>query len=148
VIVRARLARLRETRWWEYLVRFAFGGAVTAATGIVAKEFGPAVAGLFLAFPGIFPAGVTLVERHERRKKRKRGLSGTRRGRLAGAVVSAGAVPGALGLIAFALAARALLPRYPAWLALAAALAAWTVASIALWILRFRLRFRRAASGR
>jgi len=148
MIVQAKLARLRQTRWWEYLVRFAFGGVVTAATGILAKEFGPAVAGLFLAFPGIFPAGVTLVERHERNKKRKCGLSGIRRGRMASAVVSAGAVRGALGLIAFGLAAWALLPRYPAWQALAAALAAWMVASIALWIVRFRMRFRRAASGK
>ncbi|HET7198090.1 MAG TPA: hypothetical protein VFI86_05450, partial [Burkholderiales bacterium] len=71
----------------------------------------------------------TLVERHERNRKRKRGLSGIRRGRMASAVVSAGAVLGALGLIAFGL-------------------AAWMVASIALWIVRFRMRFRRAASGK
>ena len=128
MIVQAKVARLRQT-----LV--GIPGAlrvrrvVTAATGIVAKEFGPAVAGLFLAFPGIFPAGVTLVERHERNRKRKRGLSGIRRGRMASAVVSAGAVLGALGLIAFGL-------------------AAWMVASIALWIVRFRMRFRRAASGK
>ena len=35
-----------------------------------AKRYGPGVAGLFLAFPAIFPAGATLIEKHEKEKKR------------------------------------------------------------------------------
>src|SRR5512142_415167 len=56
--------KLRETRWSEYALRFGFGGLVTALTGLVAKEFGPAIGGLFLAFPAILPASVTLIEKH------------------------------------------------------------------------------------
>lgn len=144
MIVKARLSRLRRTKGWEYALRFAFGGVVTVATGLVAKEFGPVVGGLFLAFPGIFPAGVTLVERHEREKKRRLDLPGTRRGRRVAGIVSAGAVPGAIGLLAFALVAWALLPRVPGAWALASATGAWIAVSIVAWALRFRVRRQRS----
>jgi len=45
--------------------RFVFGGMVTALAGLVADHYGPILGGLFLAFPGIFPAGVSLVEKHK-----------------------------------------------------------------------------------
>src|SRR5258708_31240326 len=64
---------LRESRWYEYIGRFVFGGAVTALTGIIAKHFGPEIGGLFLAFPAIFPATATLIEKHEQRKKAEAG---------------------------------------------------------------------------
>ena len=139
MIVKAKLSRLRQTRWWEYLVRFGFGGIVTVITGLIAKKWGPEAAGLFLAFPGIFPAGVTLVERHEREKKRKQGLSATRRGRAVSAVVSAGAVLGSVGLLAFAALAWWMLPHFTPWHALAAATLGWFVLSLAAWWVRLRL---------
>jgi hypothetical protein len=47
---------------------------MTAAAGIVAKEFGPTVGGLLLAFPAIFPAGATLVDKYEKEKKVRAGF--------------------------------------------------------------------------
>jgi hypothetical protein len=32
--------------------------------GLIAARFGPVVGGLFLAFPAIFPASATLIEKH------------------------------------------------------------------------------------
>ena len=32
---------LGETKWYEYAVRFLFGGLITALAGIIAKKFGP-----------------------------------------------------------------------------------------------------------
>ena len=66
---RLTLDKLAEVKPWEYALRFAFGGAVTVATGLLAEHLGPAVAGRFLAFPAILPASLTLVKRHEGRKK-------------------------------------------------------------------------------
>jgi hypothetical protein len=43
---------------------------MTAAADIVAKEFGPTVGGLLLAFPAIFPAGATLVDKHEKKRRK------------------------------------------------------------------------------
>ena len=139
MIIKAKLSRLRQTKGWEWLVRFAFGGVVTAIAGVIAKEFGPVIGGLFLAFPGIFPAGVTLVERHEKEKKQKQGYRGTPRGRKVAAVLAAGAVAGCVGLLAFAGAVWWLAPRLAAWQMLAIAAIAWTAVSALAWIVRFRL---------
>jgi hypothetical protein len=64
--ISVNLSALRKTKWYEYAIRFVFGGAITAFAGVVAKEYGPVLGGLFLAFPAIFPASATLLERHER----------------------------------------------------------------------------------
>ena len=79
---------LREAKWHEYAIRFFFGGLITVATGLIANKFGPAVGGLFLAFPAIFPATATLIASHEKEKKQCVGLDGTRRGRDAAALES------------------------------------------------------------
>jgi hypothetical protein len=81
MIVRLHPSALRDVRWYEYAVRFVLGGAMTAIAGFIAARCGPVIGGLFLAFPAIFPASATLVERHARERKEKAGLSGARRGR-------------------------------------------------------------------
>jgi hypothetical protein len=91
MIVRVRLSALKEGRWYEYGTRFALGGLMTLIAGIVADTFGPESGGLFLAFPAILCASVTLVEAHERREKRAYGLKGYRRGTDAAGLETAGA---------------------------------------------------------
>jgi hypothetical protein len=61
--VRIDISAVFRTRWYEYAVRFIFGGLITVAAGLIAKRFGPTVGGLFLAFPAIFPASATLVDK-------------------------------------------------------------------------------------
>jgi hypothetical protein len=56
---------------------------------------------LFLAFPAIFSAGASLIESHERRKKREIGKVGTNRGRMAAGSDAAGAAIGYVGLALF-----------------------------------------------
>jgi len=125
-----------ETRWYEYLVRFVFGGLVTALAGFIAKKYGPVVGGLLLAFPAIFPASATLVEKHERQRKERQGLKGSRRGRLAAGVDAAGAALGGIGLAAFGGVVYWLAPRVTAWVTLALATLAWVAASALAWIIR------------
>ncbi len=127
---------LQRARWRDYAIRFIFGGIVTAGTGLIAKRWGPGVAGLFLAFPAIFPAGATLIEKHEREKKQKAGMDGTARGRAAASVDAAGAAMGTLGLMAFALVVWRLLPGHSSWLVLTGAGAAWFGVSVLVWWLR------------
>lgn len=76
MIVRAKLSALKQGHWYEYLVRFALGGLATVVAGLVADIWGPAAGGLFLAFPAIFCASATLIEKHERERKEKKGLQG------------------------------------------------------------------------
>ena len=98
MIVQFKPSALRQTRWYEYLVQFVLGGAMTVVAGLIAARFGPAVGGLFLAFPAIFPASATLIEKHVRERKEKAGLSGARRGKEAAALDAGGAALGSFGL--------------------------------------------------
>src|SRR6266513_5311604 len=88
---------LGQTKWHEYAVRFLFGGLITSAAGIIAKKFGPEVGGLFLAFPAIFPASATLIEKHEKQEKERLGLKGTKRAAKAASVDAAGTAIGTIG---------------------------------------------------
>src|SRR5262245_62515549 len=134
--VRFHFAAIRRTRPKEYVVRFLFGGSVTLLAGVIAYCCGPSVGGLFLAFPAIFPAGVTLIAKHEERKRRKAGLVGKERGRLAAALDTRGAVIGSCGLFFFAFSAHSLLPVWPTVAALCVATLAWFASSVLIWRLR------------
>ena len=86
MVVHVKLSALKEGRWYEYLVRFVLGGLATVVAGIVADTWGPAAGGLFLAFPAIFCASATLIEKHERQRKERKGLAGKERGKNAAAL--------------------------------------------------------------
>lgn len=128
-----------QTRWYEYAIRFLFGGLITAVAGIIAKEFGAVVGGLFLAFPAIFPASATLIEKHEKQKKEKRGLRGTRRGREAASVDAAGSAMGSIGLFVFAVLVWQFLPAHNAGMVLPGATAVWLAVSVMIWHIRKRV---------
>lgn len=129
-------AGLGQSRWYEYLVRFIFGGAVTALAGVIAKRFGPGIGGLFLAFPAILPATASLIEKHEKQKKERAGKEGTERGIAAAGVDAAGASIGSLGLVAFAVVVWLWLPKSAMGTVLCGATLAWFVTSVTLWQLR------------
>ena len=135
MIVQLNLSALRDTRWYEYLIRFALGGAMTVIAGFIAARFGPIVGGLFLAFPAIFPASATLIEKHVRERKEKAGLAGARRGKEAAALDAAGAALGSFGLAVFALVIWLLIERAPS-LALVLATVAWLAVAVLAWMLR------------
>jgi hypothetical protein len=137
--IEINLASLKTTKPHEYAVRFIAGGLITAATGLIAKEFGPVVAGLFLAFPAIFPASATLIAKHEKERKRKAGFNGTRRGRAAAAADATGASLGCLSLLVFAFMVWRALPTRNPWFVLPIAATAWVGTSILLWHLHRKL---------
>jgi uncharacterized membrane protein len=138
MIVRLHPSALRDIRWYEYAIRFVLGGAMTVIAALIAARFGPVVGGLFLAFPAIFPASATLIEKHVRERKEKAGVAGARRGKEAAARDAIGAALGSLGLAAFAAVIWLLIERSPA-LALVLATAAWLAVSVLAWIVRRRL---------
>lgn len=115
-------------------MRFVFGGAVTAATGLIATRYGPGIGGLFLAFPAILPASLTLLKAHDGRDEAARAAAGSRLG--------------AIALIAFGGVASAL-AAYGAPIALAAAVAVWAALACGLWAVVYgrSRRPRGAAAG-
>jgi hypothetical protein len=134
--IKINLAPLKQIQWHEYLTRFLLGGSITVATGLIARHFGPVVGGLFLAFPAIFPSGATLIEKHERDKKRRAGIPYTIRGRLAAALDARGAAMGTIALAVFGLFVWNLLPAHNAAVILTAALALWLALAILIWRVR------------
>jgi len=118
---RFELAGLKRSKWWEHALRFVFGGVITAAAGIAAHAWGPVVGGLFLGFPSIFPASITLVNEYDGRKK---AIDDARGARL-----------GSLGLIAFAGVVWATARAWPPAAVLAAASVAWLVVDLGAWAL-------------
>ena len=104
----------------QVAVRFAFGAAIALAAGLVGLRYGPRVGGLFLAFPAVLPASLTLLEKKD--------------GRHEADVDARGAILGGCGLVAFAFAALLGLPQLGA-AAVAVAWAAWLLISVALFLL-------------
>lgn len=113
--------RLREIRPKELGIRFLFGCAISLVAGLISMRFGPRVGGLFLAFPAILPASLTLIEK--------------KHGSHQAMVDAIGAVLGGVALGVFALVASLLLRHFPAALGLAAATAAWLLFATGLYLL-------------
>lgn len=135
---------LKRSKFHEYAIRFVFGGAISVIAGLLAKKFGASVGGLFLAFPAIFPASATLIEKHEKQKKEQKGLHGSERGRDAAALCAAGAAMGSIGMMLFSLFVWKLLPHDSAIWALSGASLVWFLSSAGLWLLReYRRRILR-----
>jgi hypothetical protein len=133
--LRVKFSALRESRWYEFVIRFVLGGVATVAAGIIAKIYGPLVGGLFLAFPAIFPASATLIEKHERKRKERLGLRGLRRGREAAALEACGTAIGSFGLMAFG-GVITLLTTLPIWLGFVLATAVWAAVAALIWSTR------------
>jgi uncharacterized membrane protein (GlpM family) len=115
-----RFGKLRELSLRELAIRFAFGAGVSILAAAVSTLGGPLLGGVFLAFPAILLASLTLVAREE----------GVRRAR----DDARGAAFGTIGLISFAMVAWWSLPRWPPEAALAAAAGAWAGVSCAVYL--------------
>ena len=124
---------VKSTSLRDNVMRFSLGGGITAVAALIAAHYGPVVGGLFLAFPAIFPAGATLIEKREKLKKQRAGYDGTNRGRLAAALDARGACLGCIGLLAFAVVVWRMLPAHSLALTLILATIAWASVSILLW---------------
>jgi len=115
-----RPQKLTKVKWADVALRFGFGAAVSIVAAAIGHFINPLAGGMFLAFPAILPATLTLLEQ--------------KHGTEAAVHDDRGAVLGAAGLVCFAVVAAALFRRVSAAVVLGAALAAWTVAAVALYL--------------
>src|SRR3982074_3760046 len=113
-------SRLSKTKPSEVAIRFVFGASIALIAALVGHVFGAKAGGLFLAFPAVLPATLTLIEEKEGTTK-------------AWADASGGAL-GAVGLAAFALTAFAFL-RWTPLAALVLPLMPWALVSVGLYSL-------------
>ena len=124
------LGKLRKRRAWALALRFGFGGAITVATQLVTRAFGPEVAGLFLAFPAILPASLTLIREDD--------------GPVAAANDALGAMAGSEALLSFAACIWKGAGEAPVTRILCFATMAWLGSAVVLW----RLFLARVPDGR
>jgi hypothetical protein len=120
------LGKLRKVKPHELTIRFAFGAAISIVAGVVSLVAGPTAGGMFLAFPAILPATITLIEKKENTAQASLDVQG--------------AVVGALALVVFALVTKAGLERTGSAVSLLAAGAAWTVASVLVYLVVEKVR--------
>jgi uncharacterized membrane protein (GlpM family) len=122
--VRAEAGKLRTPPARDWLIRFAWGAGVSAVAGVVSEIAGPRVGGLFLAFPAILLASLTLVAKEE-------GIDQARDD-------ARGAVFGTIGLVAFAVVVALAATRWPLWATLTVATVAWAVVALAAYGVAYR----------
>ncbi len=100
----------------ELLYRFLAGALTSIVSGVLTLLFGPRVGGIFLAFPAILAASLTLIAQEEDSADAREDARG--------------AVVGGAALAIFALVAALMLGHVAGALALAAATGAWLVAAL------------------
>lgn len=127
---------VRAVKPVELVWRFLLGSAITAAAGVIANLCGPSVGGLFLAFPAILPASLTLVAKQQERRKAQVGLRGIIRGRRAAALDAYGALLGTAGLAGFAVTVRLVASTLATPWTLVTAMIVWLGIVIGLWRVR------------
>ena len=143
------LKALARVRAYELALRFVLGGLVTLATGLIVDYAGPVVGGLFLAFPAILPASLTLIERHELERRGRNTVEARRRARRAAARDAVGASLGGFGLACFGVVVWRGLRPHGAGGVLALAALGWLTCSVMLWLLsRVTTRVRRRPAAR
>ncbi|MDQ6748262.1 MAG: DUF3147 family protein [Candidatus Dormibacteraeota bacterium] len=112
---------IKQSSVGDYAIRFAFGAAVSVTAGLVSLRFGPRVGGVFLAFPAILPAALSLIEKRD--------------GPGPADADAQGGVLGALGLVIFALVVLGGIRSLGVPLTLALALGAWALVSAGLYLI-------------
>lgn len=113
------LGGLRHLTIGQLGIRFLFGAVISTVAAIAGLRFGPAVGGLFLSFPAILPASLTLIARKD--------------GEHPAQVDAIGAIGGAIALGVFAAVTILLLPRAPLAVTLLAATMSWLLSATALY---------------
>ena len=123
--LKLEVGKLADLRPRPLLLRFALGFTISVAAGIIVETAGPVFGGMFLAFPAILPAAVTLLEE--------------RQGLAQAAADVRGATAGALGMLAFAWVAWVLLRHNQPVAALGTAMLAWVATSVVAYLVLHQL---------
>ncbi len=112
----------------DYAVRFGFGAAIALLAGLLGIWLGPKFGGVFLGFPAILPASLTLIQKKD--------------GKEQAAIDSEGAVLGAVAFVAFAIVVALVVVRLGVVPTVIVGLIMWTVIAVALYAVA-RIVFRR-----
>lgn len=114
------IGALRKVPVRDMAIRFAFGAAISVVAGVISIGAGPRFGGMFLAFPAILPATLSLLEKEASERQADHDDDG--------------AVLGAASLAVFAGLGHWLFPTSGAAIALVAAAAGWLASALLLYL--------------
>jgi hypothetical protein len=117
--IQANREGLKNAKTSEWGLRFIFGGLISATAGLIGQKYGVVIGGLFLAFPSILPATVTLINEYD--------------GWQNAAEDTRGAAFGSIGLLIFTLVVALTLEKWGMAASLVAATAVWALCSTLIW---------------
>ena len=120
-IPRFRLGRIKEARFRDFAIRFAFGGAISIIAALIGTVSNESMGGIFTAFPAILVASLTLIDKQEDREH--------------ASYDAVGAALGAVGFVFCAAFVAGTLGRWPAAASLGVGLLIWVVVSVGLYAL-------------
>jgi hypothetical protein len=116
---------VRSHKVSDYAIRFCFGAAISLVAGVIGLKFGPRVGGVFLGFPAILPASLTLIQKKS--------------GKTEAAIDSEGAILGSIALAVFAVFVWLAVIDLGVPLTLLIALVIWTAVAVLLYSLVMRM---------
>ena len=105
--------RVRQVKPRDLAIRFTAGALTSVVAGLLTLAFGPRIGGIFLAFPAILAASLTLIEEQDDSAEAREDARG--------------AVMGGVGMAAFAVVGALAFGHLPGGWAVVLAAAAWTV---------------------
>jgi hypothetical protein len=120
-IPRFEPGRIKETRFRDYAIRFAFGGTISVVAALIGAVLKEPIGGIFTAFPAIMLASLTLIDKAEDREH--------------ASYDAVGAVLGAVGFIACAFFISRTLGQWPVAASLGMGILIWLVVSVGLYAL-------------
>jgi uncharacterized membrane protein len=129
-----RLSAVRDVPRRDLAIRFAFGAGISTAAAIIGLAAGARIGGVFLAFPAILPATLTLLEKEDSKRTAEND--------------DVGSILGAAALAVFGVVTWLLVRHDGAPVGLVAAAVAWLGTAVALYLsLRAVVRRRERHGG-
>jgi hypothetical protein len=113
--------RIKEARFRDFAVRFAFGGTISVVAALIGSVTTESIGGVFTAFPAILVASLTLIDKQEDQEH--------------ASYDAVGAALGAVGFIACALFISLTLQRWSTAASLGVGLSIWLALSVVLYAL-------------
>ena len=120
-IPRFQPGRIKEVRFRDYAIRFAFGGTISVVAALIGAVLKEPIGGIFTAFPAIMLASLTLIDKAEDREH--------------ASYDAVGAALGAVGFIACAFFISRTLGQWPVAASLGMGILIWLVVSVGLYAL-------------
>src|SRR5215203_6556617 len=118
---RFRPRKIKEARFRDFAIRFAFGGTISVVAALIGAVSTESIGGIFTAFPVILVASLTLIDKQEDEEH--------------ASYDAVGAALGAVGFVACALFISLTLERWPVAASLGVGLSIWLAVSVGLYAL-------------